>query len=81
MPLDQRDPRARKQHQNKKTQEHPGPTGPRDLPLPPSEVEMGQCQCKSTYNNLKNKTSPESSPPPTLRPEHCNVDKTEENDL
>ncbi|KAL6086246.1 hypothetical protein STEG23_038376 [Scotinomys teguina] len=42
---------------------------------------MGRHQCKSTYNNMKNKTSPESSPPPTTRPEHCNVDKAEENDL
>ncbi|KAL6033094.1 hypothetical protein STEG23_012578 [Scotinomys teguina] len=29
----------------------------------------------------KDKTSPESSPPPTPRHEHCNVDKAEENDL
>ncbi|KAL6030149.1 hypothetical protein STEG23_023680 [Scotinomys teguina] len=43
-------------------------------------AEMGRHQCKSTYN-MKNKTSPESSPPPTPRPEHCNVDKAEENDL
>ncbi|KAL6081111.1 hypothetical protein STEG23_032802 [Scotinomys teguina] len=42
---------------------------------------MGRRQCKSTYNNMKNKISPESSPPPTPRPEHCNVDKAEENDL
>ncbi|KAL6033806.1 hypothetical protein STEG23_022741 [Scotinomys teguina] len=42
---------------------------------------MGRRQCKSTYNNMKNKTSPESSPPPTPRPEQCNVDKAEENDL
>ncbi|KAL6088664.1 hypothetical protein STEG23_010198 [Scotinomys teguina] len=45
------------------------------------QAEMGRRQCKSTYNNMKNKTSPESSPPPTPRPEHCNVDKAEENDL
>ncbi|KAL6065249.1 hypothetical protein STEG23_013394 [Scotinomys teguina] len=44
-------------------------------------AEMGRHQCKSTYNNIKNKTSPKSSPPPTPRPEHCNVDKAEENDL
>ncbi|KAL6067804.1 hypothetical protein STEG23_026925 [Scotinomys teguina] len=50
-------------------------------PDPSSKAEMGRCQCKSTYNNMKNKTSPESSPPPTPRPEHCNVDKAEENDL
>ncbi|KAL6030719.1 hypothetical protein STEG23_011368 [Scotinomys teguina] len=42
---------------------------------------MGRRQCKSTYYNMKNKTSPESSPPPTPRPEHFNVDKAEENDL
>ncbi|KAL6091151.1 hypothetical protein STEG23_006901 [Scotinomys teguina] len=41
---------------------------------------MGR-QWKSTYNNIKNKTSPESSPPPKPRLEHCNVDKAEENDL
>ncbi|KAL6070011.1 hypothetical protein STEG23_001520, partial [Scotinomys teguina] len=45
-----------------------------------SEIEMGPRQRKSTYNNTKNKTTPESSPPPTPRPEHCNVDKVEEND-
>ncbi|KAL6091914.1 hypothetical protein STEG23_013141 [Scotinomys teguina] len=50
-------------------------------PLPPSKAEMGRRQCKSTYNNMKNKTSPEASPLPTPRPEHCNVDKAEENDL
>ncbi|KAL6078523.1 hypothetical protein STEG23_011092 [Scotinomys teguina] len=42
---------------------------------------MGRHQCKSKYNNMKNKTSPESSPPPTPRPKQCNVDKAEENDL
>ncbi|KAL6092942.1 hypothetical protein STEG23_001041 [Scotinomys teguina] len=42
---------------------------------------MGRRQWKSTYNNMKNKTSSESSPPPTQRPEHCNVDKVEENDF
>ncbi|KAL6093133.1 hypothetical protein STEG23_010493 [Scotinomys teguina] len=41
---------------------------------------MGRRQSESTYN-MKNTTSPESSPPPTPRPEHCNVDKAEENDL
>ncbi|KAL6086943.1 hypothetical protein STEG23_010296 [Scotinomys teguina] len=46
-----------------------------------TDAEMGRRQCKSKYNNMKNKTSPESSPPPTSRPEHCNVDKAEENDL
>ncbi|KAL6048247.1 hypothetical protein STEG23_002138 [Scotinomys teguina] len=50
-------------------------------PAPSSKAEMGRHQCKSTYNNIKIKTSPESSPPPTPRPEHCNVDKAEENDL
>ncbi|KAL6089236.1 hypothetical protein STEG23_007931 [Scotinomys teguina] len=42
---------------------------------------MGRHQCRSKYNNIKNKTSPESTPPPTSRPEHCNVDKAEKNDL
>ncbi|KAL6084508.1 hypothetical protein STEG23_026228 [Scotinomys teguina] len=41
---------------------------------------MGRRQRKSTYN-MKNKTSTESSPPPTPRPEQINVDKAEENDL
>ncbi|KAL6038262.1 hypothetical protein STEG23_034935 [Scotinomys teguina] len=44
------------------------------------QAEMGRRQCKSTYSNMKNKTSPESSPPPTPTPEHFNV-KAEENDL
>ncbi|KAL6090401.1 hypothetical protein STEG23_026681 [Scotinomys teguina] len=65
----------------KRIQEHPDTIGTRDLSCPPSKAEMGRCQCKSKYNNMKNKTSPESSPPPTPRPEHCNVDKAEENDL
>ncbi|KAL6087825.1 hypothetical protein STEG23_009561, partial [Scotinomys teguina] len=65
----------------KRTQEHPDTIGTRNLPCPPSKAEMGRHQCKSTYNNIKNKTSPESTPPPTRRPEHCNVDKAEENDL
>ncbi|KAL6045179.1 hypothetical protein STEG23_013870 [Scotinomys teguina] len=42
---------------------------------------MGRHQRKRAYSNIKNKTSPESSPPPTPRPEHCHVDKAEENDL
>ncbi|KAL6084271.1 hypothetical protein STEG23_038369 [Scotinomys teguina] len=50
-------------------------------PAPSSKAEMGRHQCKSTYNNIKNKASPESSPPPTPRPENCNADKAEENDL
>ncbi|KAL6080725.1 hypothetical protein STEG23_008869, partial [Scotinomys teguina] len=52
-----------------------------NIPLRSIQAEMGRCQCKSKYNNMKNKTSPESSPPPTPRPEQCNVDKAEENDL
>ncbi|KAL6084458.1 hypothetical protein STEG23_020162 [Scotinomys teguina] len=42
---------------------------------------MGRHQCKSTYNIIRNKTPPESSPPPTPRPDNCSVDKTEENYL
>ncbi|KAL6032551.1 hypothetical protein STEG23_006098 [Scotinomys teguina] len=42
---------------------------------------QGRNGCKSTYNNMKNKTSPESRPPPTASPELCNVEKAEENDL
>ncbi|KAL6084469.1 hypothetical protein STEG23_031146, partial [Scotinomys teguina] len=68
--LDREDSRAPRPHWTKRP------------PLAPlSEAKMGRLQCKSTYNNIKNKTSPESSPPPTPRPEHCNVDKAEENDL
>ncbi|KAL6036554.1 hypothetical protein STEG23_024650 [Scotinomys teguina] len=76
-----------------RTKEHSDTIGPRvsritQTPLdqetfhcPAFEVEIGQSQSKSTYNNIKDKNSPESSPPPTPRPEHCNVDKAEENDL
>ncbi|KAL6088418.1 hypothetical protein STEG23_022843 [Scotinomys teguina] len=67
--------------QRKRIQEHPDTIGTRDLPCPPSKAEMGRRQCKSTYNSMKNKTSPESSTTPTIRPKHCNVDKAEENDL
>ncbi|KAL6040616.1 hypothetical protein STEG23_028959 [Scotinomys teguina] len=92
MPLDQEDPGASTHHWTKRTGEHPDsirPRGPKStqapldketFPVPLSEVEMGRRQSKSTYNNIKNKTTPESSPPPTPRPEHCNVDKAEEND-
>ncbi|KAL6091767.1 hypothetical protein STEG23_000176 [Scotinomys teguina] len=65
----------------KRIQEHPDTIRTKDLPCPPSKPEMGRRKRKSTYNNIKNKTSPESSPPLTTRPEHCNVDKAEENDL
>ncbi|KAL6089661.1 hypothetical protein STEG23_012665 [Scotinomys teguina] len=74
-------PRSSQPPRRKRTQENPDTIGTRDLPCPPSKAEMGRRQSKSTYNNMKNKTSPESSPPPTPRPEHCNVDKAEENDL
>ncbi|KAL6033102.1 hypothetical protein STEG23_001114 [Scotinomys teguina] len=75
--------RGPKSNQSPLEAEDPGAArtiGTRDLPCPPSKEEMGRHQCKSTYNNIK-KTSSESSPPPTPRPEHCNVDKAEENDL
>ncbi|KAL6089446.1 hypothetical protein STEG23_002089 [Scotinomys teguina] len=45
------------------------------------EAKMGRRQCKSAYNIIKNKTTPESSPPPTPRSDYCNADKAEENDL
>ncbi|KAL6035171.1 hypothetical protein STEG23_036056 [Scotinomys teguina] len=80
-PLEEEDPGATSHPQRKRIQEHPDTIGTRDLPCPPFKAEMGRRQCKSTYNNRKNKTSPESSPPPTPRPERCNVDKAEENDL
>ncbi|KAL6038219.1 hypothetical protein STEG23_027301 [Scotinomys teguina] len=80
-PSEEEDPGAAIHPQRKRIQEHPDTIGTRDLPCPPSMAEIGRSQCKSTYNNIKNKTSPESSPPPTPRPEHCNVDKAEEYDL
>ncbi|KAL6044662.1 hypothetical protein STEG23_032923 [Scotinomys teguina] len=48
---------------------------------PLSEAKMGQRQCKSAYNIKKNKTTPESSPPPTPKSDYCNAEKAEENDL
>ncbi|KAL6034233.1 hypothetical protein STEG23_023044 [Scotinomys teguina] len=80
-PREEEDPGADNHPRRKRIQEHPDTIGTRDLFCPPSKAEMGRRQCKSKYNNMKNKTSPESSPPPTPRPEHCNVDKAEENDL
>ncbi|KAL6035021.1 hypothetical protein STEG23_030458 [Scotinomys teguina] len=44
-------------------------------------AKMGRRQCKSAYNIIKNKTTPESSPPPTPKSDYCNADKAEENDL
>ncbi|KAL6033657.1 hypothetical protein STEG23_027881 [Scotinomys teguina] len=46
-----------------------------------TEAKMGRRQCKSAYNIIKNKTTPESSPPPTPKSDYCNADKAEENDL
>ncbi|KAL6086654.1 hypothetical protein STEG23_019100 [Scotinomys teguina] len=80
-PSEKEDQGAANHPQRKRIQEHPDTIGTRDLPCPSSKAEKGRCQCKSTYNNIKKKTSPESSSPPTPRPEHCNVDKAEENDL
>ncbi|KAL6057087.1 hypothetical protein STEG23_025114 [Scotinomys teguina] len=51
-------------------------------PIKPSrEAKMGRHQCKSGYNIIKNKITPESSPPPTPKSDYCNADKAEENDL
>ncbi|KAL6034884.1 hypothetical protein STEG23_023731 [Scotinomys teguina] len=92
-PLQEEDPGAASHPWRKRTKEQPvSPRGRGSrstrTPLeqetsldPSSKAEMGRRQCKSTYKNIKNKTSPESSPPPTTRPEHCNIDKAEENDL
>ncbi|KAL6093965.1 hypothetical protein STEG23_015105 [Scotinomys teguina] len=92
-PLEEQDPGADNHPQRKRTKKQPvtprgrgsrstqTPLEQETSPDPSSKEEMGRRQCKSTYNNIKNKTSPESSPPPTPRPEHCNVDKAEENDL
>ncbi|KAL6058781.1 hypothetical protein STEG23_034403 [Scotinomys teguina] len=46
-----------------------------------SGAKMGRSQCKSAYNIIKNKTTPESSPQPTPKSDYCNADKAEENDL
>ncbi|KAL6081748.1 hypothetical protein STEG23_016830 [Scotinomys teguina] len=45
------------------------------------QAKMGRRQCKSAYNIIKNKTTPESSPPPTPKSDYCNADKAEENNL
>ncbi|KAL6040538.1 hypothetical protein STEG23_007603 [Scotinomys teguina] len=45
------------------------------------KAKMGRRQCKSAYNIIKNKTTPESSPPPTPKSDYWNADKAEENDL
>ncbi|KAL6091626.1 hypothetical protein STEG23_021002 [Scotinomys teguina] len=45
------------------------------------QAKMGRRQGKSAYNIIKNKTTPESSPPPTPKSDFCNADKAEENDL
>ncbi|KAL6043811.1 hypothetical protein STEG23_014028 [Scotinomys teguina] len=92
-PSEEEEPGAASHHRRKRTKEQPvtlrgrglwstqTPSEQETSPDPSSKAEMGRRQCKSTYNNIKNKTSPESSPPPTPRLEHCNVDKAEENDL
>ncbi|KAL6046481.1 hypothetical protein STEG23_021442, partial [Scotinomys teguina] len=51
------------------------------LPFGVILAKMGRRQCKSAYNIIKNKTTPESSPPPTPKSDYCNADKAEENDL
>ncbi|KAL6085336.1 hypothetical protein STEG23_030569 [Scotinomys teguina] len=77
--LDQEDPEAPQMSLGQEDSRAPRPHWTKSPSLAPlSEVEMGQRQCKSTYNNIKNKTSPEPSPPSTPTPEHCNVDKAEE---
>ncbi|KAL6081484.1 hypothetical protein STEG23_031701 [Scotinomys teguina] len=56
--------------------------GPRSTRTPSHhKAKMGRRQCKSAYNIIKNKTTPESSPPPTPKSDYCNADKAEENDL
>ncbi|KAL6088881.1 hypothetical protein STEG23_003982 [Scotinomys teguina] len=91
-PSEEEEPGAASHHRRKRTKEQPvtlrgrglwstqTPSEQETSPDPSSKAEMGRRQCKSTYN-IKNKTSPESSPPPTPKPEHCNVDKAAENDL
>ncbi|KAL6040249.1 hypothetical protein STEG23_020325 [Scotinomys teguina] len=90
-PLEEEDPGTASHPRRKRTKEQPVTLRGRgsrstQTPLeqetsPASKAEIGRRQCKSTYNNIKNKTSPESRSPPTPRAEDCNVDKAEENDL
>ncbi|KAL6064440.1 hypothetical protein STEG23_029771 [Scotinomys teguina] len=46
-----------------------------------SEGKNGPTSMQKCYNIIKNKTTPESSPPPTPKSDYCNADKAEENDL
>ncbi|KAL6035131.1 hypothetical protein STEG23_012084 [Scotinomys teguina] len=60
--------------------QHPG-KGPKALMSIFYDGRNGTMLMQKYIKQHKNKTSPESSPPPTPSPEHCNVDKAEENDL
>ncbi|KAL6033641.1 hypothetical protein STEG23_009743 [Scotinomys teguina] len=68
-PLEEEDPGAPRHYWDKRP------------PLPPIQGRNVKTSVQKYIHNMKNKTSPESSPPPRPRPEHCNVVKTEENDL
>ncbi|KAL6086534.1 hypothetical protein STEG23_005033 [Scotinomys teguina] len=61
--------------------EHIVTTSVKIPPIISKQAKMGRRQGKSAYNIIKNKTTPESSPPPTPKSDFCNVDKAEENDL
>ncbi|KAL6064952.1 hypothetical protein STEG23_034878 [Scotinomys teguina] len=81
-PLDQKKPRSTQTAVDKDDSRAPSPHWTKTPTLAPlSQAKMGRRQCKSAYNIIKNKTTPESSPPPTPRSDHCNADKAEENDL
>ncbi|KAL6091261.1 hypothetical protein STEG23_006395 [Scotinomys teguina] len=67
--------------QKKRTQEHPDTIVTRHLPDPLIQGRNGKTSMQKYIQQHKKKKSPESSPPPKPRPEHCNVDKTEENDF
>ncbi|KAL6067175.1 hypothetical protein STEG23_016001 [Scotinomys teguina] len=57
---------------------------PKDLPLPPHPACIHTCKQPQSLPKTQEHPGPigprESSPPPTPRPEQCNVDKAEEND-
>ncbi|KAL6069256.1 hypothetical protein STEG23_019715 [Scotinomys teguina] len=80
-PLQEENPGTASHPQRKRIQEHPDTIGTRDFPCSLIQGRNGKTSMQKYIQQHKNKTSPESSPPPTPRPEHCNVDKAEENDL
>ncbi|KAL6033361.1 hypothetical protein STEG23_021987 [Scotinomys teguina] len=78
-PSEEEDQGAPRQHWTKTPLPAPNPSQKWDDVN--AKAKMGRRQCKSAYNIIKNKTTPESSPPPTPKSDYCNADKAEENDL